>query len=79
MKIIDITILTNMDGLLRYADKNQNKYSCMIHLTDGYIPIPTINTKLPVLIIITSGGADPKDLDMKGHGLNYKVIKMTKE
>lgn len=66
-----------MDPLLKYADKNKNKFSCMVHLTDGYIPIPKIKTSLPVLIIITPDGAEPESIDMGN--LPYKVIKMNRD
>lgn len=68
---------TNMDPVLAYANENVNSLTCLIHITDGYIPIPKVKCKVPTLIIITPDGANPEDL-IKG-GLKYPVIKMNRD
>lgn len=66
-----------MDPVLAYANENVNSLTCLIHITDGYIPIPKVKCKVPTLIIITPDGANPEDL-IKG-GLKYPVIKMNRD
>ena len=71
---------TSMDPIVKYANNNLKKYSCLIHLTDGYIPTLKENPKLPTIIILTPDGASVEDTRKLFDNSNryLKIIKMNK-
>ena len=69
---------TSVVPILNYVNKNKNKYSCLIHLTDGYIPKTDIQCKLPMLILLTPNGASVEDTRNLFPDNKYlKILKIT--
>lgn len=68
---------TDMSPMIDYANDSEFESDVIVIVTDGYIPTESINKALdavPVILIITSDGADPKEL--KGLDDSINIIKM---
>lgn len=62
---------TNPNCVLKWLQDKYSKYSCVIICTDGYIPDVYINSRIPLLWVITSDGNSAFDT-------KYKKVKISK-
>ncbi len=69
---------TNVTPVINYANNNKGIYSCLIHLTDGYIPKPEVDCKIPMLVLLTPNGANVEDTKKLFSKNKYlKILKIT--
>lgn len=63
---------TSFDPVNKYLEECKERYSGVIYLTDGLLPVPQKFPKLPLLVVVTSNGQEVK-------WKNIKSIKIPKK
>jgi predicted metal-dependent peptidase len=65
---------TSVEPVISYVNKYRDRYHCVIYLTDGHVPVPPVKSRIPMITVITSNGADPRPL--RESGMFGNVIKI---
>ncbi len=54
---------TSVEPAIEYVNKNMAVYTCFIYLTDGWVPIPRMKCKVPMVTVIIKNGCSDSEVD----------------